>query len=201
MKMRCGISGCSQELSFQDTTIHYAQYHQKFECDRCKKTFLGLKNFTIHPSVECIQIMPKNDLPVSNKKSKKALNRNEKILEWLQKLSQAKLDPAVTFASLEVQNYDRDYCKRKVRYENTDDAILALMRREKRLREPVLQMPYRCPCKRVHNTHLISRRALEELITKYERRNQKGRQNKKPLPPKNKKPLPPKNKKPLPPKS
>lgn len=182
MKMRCGISGCLQELSFQDSTIHYAQYHQNFTCDNCKKTFLGLKNFTNHPSVECIQLLPKNNLLVSTKKSKKSLNRNEKILEWLQKLSQAKLDPAATFASLKVENYDREYCKKKVRYKNTDEAILALMRMEKSLKEPILQMPYRCPCKSFHNTHLISRRALSELITKYEERNKRVQSSKKRLP-------------------
>jgi hypothetical protein len=184
MKMRCGISGCSYELSLQDTTIHYAQYHQKFTCDNCKKTFIGLKSFTHHPSVECIQVLNKSNLVVSTKKSKKPLNKNEKILEWLKKLSQAKLDPSATFASLNITDYDQEYCKKKVRYKNTDDAILALMKMEKSLKEPILQMPYRCPCKSVHNTHLISRRALSELITKYEERNKRVRDSKKRLPPK-----------------
>lgn len=91
-------------------------------------------------------------------------------------MANADFDPANTFASLDVPSYST-ICSPKVRYEGTSEAILALIRIEKRQGNLVKQMPYRCKkCKGVHNTHLISREALAKLVVKYQKR-EKNRNN------------------------
>jgi hypothetical protein len=165
--MRCGISGCPQEVSFNDSAVHYAQFHQKFTCDVCEEIFFGVKSFTVHPSIKCIRVVKQSDAIETRKASKKSRTRNGKILDWLLRMSEAELDPSSTFSSLDASTTP-EACKKKVRYKSTEEAILALIRMEKGKRGLVEQLPYRCNhCKGVHNTHLISRRRLNDLILKY----------------------------------
>ena len=168
--MRCGISGCLQEVSFDDSAVHYAQFHQKFTCDVCREIFIGVKNFSNHPSINCIPVAKINQVKDSKKTSKKSQTRNEKILDWLERMGEAELDPASTFSSLDVSTTPES-CKKKVKFNSTDDAIFALIDMEKRSRRLIAQLPYRCNhCRGVHNTHLISRRRLNDLILKYRER-------------------------------
>ena len=92
------------------------------------------------------------------------------IQKWVARMAEAEFDPASTFSSLDVWS-DSGTCSKKIRYEGTSEAILALIRIEKRKGNLVKQIPYRCKnCRGVHNTHLISRAALAKLISKYEER-------------------------------
>jgi hypothetical protein len=85
-------------------------------------------------------------------------------------MDKAEFDPESTFFSLNVWS-NSETCSKKVRYKGTSEAILALIRIEKRVGSLVKQLPYRCPnCRGVHNTHLISRSELARLILKYKER-------------------------------
>lgn len=173
--MLCGVSGCKAQINLGNSAIHFANFHQNLECDKCKKVYVGVENFNTHTSVECISVVK---ITVANKEKKipkKSQTKNEKILKWLLQLSEAKLDPSSTYFSLEVST-TREKCKTKVRYRSTEEAILALIRMEKRKAGIIQQLPYRCDsCKGVHNTHLIQRRILQDLITKYERLTSKSK--------------------------
>jgi hypothetical protein len=168
--MRCGISGCKDEVSFESSTAHYAQFHQRFSCSKCREAFIGTEALANHDSSACIPKGNPSKVIEAKRKVSKPSKRTSMILDWLERMSKAELDPASTYSSLDVSTTS-EVCKKKVRYQNTDDAILALIRMEKSMGGLIEQLPYRCNhCRGVHNTHLISLRRLSDLISKYEER-------------------------------
>jgi hypothetical protein len=175
--MKCAILGCGMEYSQEKNPNHYLNHHQKFQCEKCKDYFMGNQQLSKHMVAGCQRPQSKKEIQAKKVVKKRASSSpqlgTKSILAWLVKMSEARLDPTSTFSSLEVWTTP-EKCKTKVRFRNTDEAILFLARLEKKSGEHILQLPYRCDhCKGIHNTHLISRRALNDLISKYEKRTKK----------------------------
>jgi hypothetical protein len=89
------------------------------------------------------------------------------IKEWLREFSREKLSPDEVVTWLSVKT-DIETCRAKVRYPSEKEAILAIIRLGKKNREIIKQLPYKCNvCRQFHNSHLLSREAIEKLQLKY----------------------------------
>ena len=86
------------------------------------------------------------------------------IEDWVTRMATAEFDPAIPFSSIDVVS-DPEKCSEKVRFKGTSEAILFLIRKERREGKLIKQLPYRCDlCKGFHNTHLIDRSTLNKLV-------------------------------------
>lgn len=95
------------------------------------------------------------------------------IEDWVTRMATAEFDPAITFSSIDVVS-DPEKCSAKVRFKGTSEAILFLIRKERREGKLIKQLPYPCDlCKGFHNTHLIERSTLNKLVLKYQPRTKK----------------------------
>jgi hypothetical protein len=99
--------------------------------------------------------------------------KDRKAIEnWVMRMAQTEFDPSSTISSIDVPQAES--CSAKDRFEGTSEAILALIRIEKRDGRLIKQLPYYCKnCKGVHNSHLISRQTLSKLVLKYQPRTEK----------------------------